>query len=884
MSLFENKNNNNGIKQLNQISKFTENQINDKKNNSNKEENEEGEEDEDEEGDDDNNISEIEYIEEEDEEKEQEEIEEENLSLLSLYKYKLKYDERIIIYPRPKNNFIIFKNSNLENYFFSDLNNIGKRPSIRANFINIEESNSSIKLIRPSQYIIPNNIKIFYNTLNLFGLNVEPFSLDEKQNSFEFIQKINIQINNNRKILRCSNCNAIYHKLNFHLETISDNDYLNKYKYFCLICKKYEEFLSIKNSEEYYKDNRDKIISRGKIFEIPDVKNYKPSIEYIIENKDENNYIKNIIQIIILDLSNKDFLKFIYQTLIEIIGDLCEKNKKNLKDVKIKYVLIAYDYNGIYFIYLNKLNRAINISIMRDLKNPFCPVEPIKLFCSSKEFLELLKNFCDAFLNKIEQEFSYRNIDIINNIIESIFNLIKVNKFDKNNNNIYYYHMIFFSMHKYFTKIDLFKENKLYNIFLSFFLVSKKFNNSNIPFVDSINIHNIKLYYFPIEFDDSDDINIKYQEIKLILTKILNIKNYIYNIYLNICYDKKIFKNIFNNDKIYINFFPNKIFLNKIYILPQKGNPSLFSSIYLQYNLEYYTFIDRYKHIRVLTFVNKVSNESIEIYKSFDEEVLFRLTLAYHMNELNLSKNNFNSINKLYQDILNKNDKLFSKLIKNIINKMNITFAKIFKNSFEKKGIFIPMSLKLFPLYFFSFIKQITNGQNLNLLNLIYDCKLKVLMKNIYPNLINLRYKSKLKKEIFFIQPLSIEFFNKTQLLLLDNGFTISLLINSEIKDNIKAHYLIKNDKSEKIYFKAESNIINDIIKNRPIKIINLNDNIILNKKFLNIFIEDKLIENVNEEIENGPKIELNNEYIQNDICYSEFYEILSQNIYEFID
>ena len=409
-------------------------------------------------------------------------------------------------------------------------------------------------------------------------------------------------------------------------------------------------------------------------------------------------------------------------------------------------------------------------------------------------------------------------------------------------------------------------------------------NNSNIPFVDSINIHNIKLYYFPIEFDDSDDINIKYQEIKLILTKILNIKNYIYNIYLNICYDKKIFKNIFNNDKIYINFFPNKIFLNKIYILPQKGNPSLFSSIYLQYNLEYYTFIDRYKHIRVLTFVNKVSNESIEIYKSFDEEVLFRLTLAYHMNELNLSKNNFNSINKLYQDILNKNDKLFSKLIKNIINKMNITFAKIFKNSFEKKGIFIPMSLKLFPLYFFSFIKQITNGQNLNLLNLIYDCKLKVLMKNIYPNLINLRYKSKLKKEIFFIQPLSIEFFNKTQLLLLDNGFTISLLINSEIKDNIKAHYLIKNDKSEKIYFKAESNIINDIIKNRPIKIINLNDNIILNKKFLNIFIEDKLIENVNEEIENGPKIELNNEYIQNDICYSEFYEILSQNIYEFID
>ena len=892
MSLFKNKNNNNDIKQLNQITKYTEKQIKDNKNNieiySYQKENEEGEEEDDDEEEDDNeedsNISEMENTE-ENEEKEQEEIEEENLSLLNLYKYKLKYDERIIIYPRPKTNFLKYKNSNSENYFVSDINNIEKKPSVRAHFINIEESNSSIKLIRPSQYIIPNNIKIFYNTLILFGLNVEPFSIDEKQNSFEFIQKINIQINSNRNILRCANCNAIYHKLNFHLEAISDNNYLSKFKYLCLICKKYDDIFCIKNSEEYHND---KIIQEEKIFEVPNVKSCKPSIEYIIENKDENNYVKNIIQIIILDLSNKDFVNFINQELIKIIGDLYEKNEKDLNKnrVNIKYILIVYFYNSIYFIHLNKSNKAINIIIMKDLKDPFCPIEPIKLFFSQKEFLELLKNFFNEILNKIEQkekgnEISYRCFDITNKIIESIFNLIKENKIDKDINNKYYYHLIFFSLYNYITKIDLFKENKLYNIFLSFFLISKKFNNSNIPFIDSINIQNIKLYYFPIEFDDSNDINIKYQEIKVILTKILNIKNYIYDIYLNICYDKKIFKNIFNNDIIYISFIPNKIFLNKIYILPQKGNPSLLSSIYIQYNIEYFTFIDNYKHIRILTFVNKISNDLIEIYKSFDEEVLLRLILAYHINELNLSKNNFNSINKLYQDIINKNDKLFSKLIKNIINKINISYKKIFKNSFEKKGIFIPLSLKLFPLYFFSFVKQISNGQNLNLLNLIYDCKIKVLMKNIYPNLINLGYKTKLKKEIFFMQPLSIDFFEKNQLLLFDNGLNITLLINSEIKNSVKEHYLIKNDKLGKIYFKAESEIINNIIKNKPMKIIELNDNIILNKKFLNIFLEDKYIENVNEEIENNPKIELDNEYIQNDISYSDFYGILSQNIFE---
>ena len=83
--------------------------------------------------------------------------------------------------------------------------NIEVIPSSRAYFTNIEESNSYIKLIRPSQYILPNNISKFKNTLNLFGLDIEPFALDEKQNSLEFIQKINIEYDNKicTKILKC---------------------------------------------------------------------------------------------------------------------------------------------------------------------------------------------------------------------------------------------------------------------------------------------------------------------------------------------------------------------------------------------------------------------------------------------------------------------------------------------------------------------------------------------------------------------------------------------------------------------------------------------------------------------------------------------------------
>ena len=155
-------------------------------------------------------------------------------------------------------------------------------------------------------------------------------------------------------------------------------------------------------------------------------------------------------------------------------------------------------------------------------------------------------------------------------------------------------------------------------------------------------------------------------------------------------------------------------------------------------------------------------------------------------------------------------------------------------------------------------------------------------MKMIYPNLINLKYKSKLNKEIFTIRPLSLEYFENTQLLLYDDGLYITLLINKDIKDSTKEHYIKKNDNKE--YFNVESSVINNIIKNKPIKLVILSDNMISNKNFLNIFLEDKIIENINNEINIESQIQLNNEYIQNDINYSDYYEILIRDLYEFFD
>ena len=155
---------------------------------------------------------------------------------------------------------------------------------------------------------------------------------------------------------------------------------------------------------------------------------------------------------------------------------------------------------------------------------------------------------------------------------------------------------------------------------------------------------------------------------------------------------------------------------------------------------------------------------------------------------------------------------------------------------------------------------------------------------NIYPNLISLKYKSKSNEEKFYLRPLSISFMDRNQLLLYDDGLFITLLINNEIKDRVKEHYLKNYEDNEKMCFKVDSDVINNIIKNKYIKIIFLNDDMILKKNILNIFLEDKIIENINNDIDDEEKFELVNEYIQNDISYSDFYRIITQNIYEYFE
>ena len=911
MSL-KNKNNNSGINQKNQMdNNLNSNDNNEKNHKAIYEDNneEEEEEEEEEEGDFSNNVYDEQYNEEFGGNNENEEEEDdENLSLLESYKYKFTYVENIKLFPRPKTNFIIYRNSKNDNKYFSNPNNKEQIPSVKSYFNNIEELNSSIKLIRPSQYIIPYNINHFNKSLNLFGINIEPFSLDDKQNSFEFIQKINVHFKNryNKKILRCEHCNAVYHKLNFNYDVISNNETYQTNKLFCFICKSNSHFYTIDSLSNY---PFEKYIDINKIFLIPNVDCNKPSIEYVIKNENNNNVyiIKNTIQIIIFDLSNEKFANYIYHVILNILNQKEENlynennttvniDNENMSN-KFKYILIAYDNNKVYYLYFNNnLNKTINITIMNDLKNPFCPVDPKKLIYNKKEIIELLELFFNNYILTKNSNISntditnFNTFDINNSVIKSALHLIKINKINDNTNkNISnYYHIIFLSSLHHNIDINLFEQNNKYNIYLSFFLILNK-SNKNIPFINNLNIPNAKLYYYPVDYDDPMDVDQKYQKLNNDLTSILtNYKNYIYEIKMNICYDKNLFKNFFNNDSIYISFIPNIQEFNKLYILPQYKKPNLSQSVYIQYNIEYYNFFDNHRRFRILTFINRISDNQIDVLKSYDEEVLFRTVLAYHITELNLNKNNFASINKLFLDISYKKDTLFLKVIKSIESKMKTNFAKNFRFGEEKNNIYIPLSCIYFPLYFYSFVKQISNGDNLNLFNLLYDGPLITFIKNIYPNLLNLGYKLKKHEEIFYLHPLTILSLERNQLLLLDDGSYITLLINNEINKRKKEHFFKEFDeKNKKFIFYTESQILLEMIKNKPMKILYLDDDMILNKKILRIFLEDIILKNVINIDNDNDKLKLNenlNDYIQNDISYPNYYEILTGNLYEYFE
>ena len=165
---------------------------------------------------------------------------------------------------------------------------------------------------------------------------------------------------------------------------MSNDELFQKNKIYCFICKHTTYFYTI---NYFSNDLIEKIKNLDTIYTIPNVECIKPSVEYVIkEINDDNNKIRNVIQIIILDMTNKNLVNYIYQILIKILN---ENNSEQLC-IYFKYILIGYDNNKVYYVHFNNIkNKTIKVTIMNDLNNPFCPVDPKKLIYKDGYYREL---------------------------------------------------------------------------------------------------------------------------------------------------------------------------------------------------------------------------------------------------------------------------------------------------------------------------------------------------------------------------------------------------------------------------------------------------------------------------------------------------------------
>ena len=460
---------------------------------------------------------------------------------------------------------------------------------------------------------------------------------------------------------------------------------------------------------------------------------------------------------------------------------------------------------------------------------------------------------------------------------------------NKQDYNLYYHHLIIFSFSYPNLDLNYLKNKSKLRFYISLFLFMNKLDK-NIPFINNMIIQNIKIYYSQIDYNDYLDIKQKYEKMYIDLYSILSnkfYKDYLYEINYNISYDKSIFYNKFNkeNNSFFITFLPNKKNLNIVYILPQYGYPDLIQNFLFQFKIEFYTIIDNYEHIRILSWYNNVSDKTKEVFMSYDQDTLFKISLYNSIYDLFLKENNkiinnipdINIVNKYYIEIKDKKSSILEleTIIKERIVNTIIKYRREVKIGKDFNTIIIPQSLNNIILYYYCFFKQIITGYNLNLFNLLFNEQISSFIKNIYPIILNLKYLSNIKKEKIYIKPSTIYNLYRNQLLLIDNENYIKILINDKINKETLNHFIINYDLKYQndIEFTPDFYYLKNIIINKPIKFEFIDNNKVSENLFLNNFIEDPF--NINSsQIDKNKSIEY--------LSYFEYFIKINQKVIDY--
>ena len=278
--------------------------------------------------------------------------------------------------PRPNQNDEIYLNNEKLPFFET---NLGVAPPHTTSFYSVKETkNSSCRFIRSTLNSVPTSQSLLNETNLLFGLCIQPFA--EIPDYEEPIPKVET----GDIIFRCKQCKSYIN--NKYQITYSNQ---NKQVAICNLCRYENEFSNDKPGvkNEYFSSD---------ISSCPELT--KPTIDFICPTNFKSSKIFIPHYLFMIDISENS-----YQLgLPAYVTNSIQTNLESFDNAENSYIALAlYDHKNIYFFYAEK--EDIRLTIMGDMKDPFCPLSMKKFYLNvveQKEQIEKLIEKINSFIDE----------------------------------------------------------------------------------------------------------------------------------------------------------------------------------------------------------------------------------------------------------------------------------------------------------------------------------------------------------------------------------------------------------------------------------------------------------------------------------------------------
>ena len=626
------------------------------------------------------------------------------------HKTKLKnYKINPFTIPRPNSFNEVFSNENHLPIFSTTIESV---PPFTDSYYKVkEENNTSPRFIRSTMVKVPTLQKVLINSHLNFGIYFQPFTQIPSFEKDIFKKDIS---ESNKEIIRCNKCKAY---INNKWEL--GNMYLK-----CNLC---ENNISLDNNEideNYIK---------------------APTVDYKIKKTE---FIPHYI--FYIDISyeayNNGFSSYILNSILLNLDYFHNKEQTHI------CIVLFNNYSMFYIIF--DQNGEYKIIIMSDIEDPFCPLDIKKCFILLNENLKIgiekLINNLEKFI-VIKSNNSYKKIQCQKALLNCIISGIDSLKTNGGRNMIFFYNKsneIFNIEEKEKQTLKniintCIEEHIVIDLFVYDIIENSKFLKEDIKYFSQYCFNSGgKFLYYPVNNPFSKnlfsqiELNFNLEKIYYDLLSIISVNNY---------YDCRFMLRHSSQIDCYEILGG---FLNKLGLGIQFGGCSNDTSFTYLFRLNEELkikilnfqiaglYIDNFgdQYLRLYNYSIGTTNKVSDLFITLDIDVITKLTLMKEINNNLIINMDFISKNKTKLETENTIDYN--------IKKENLSLYKRILDSFlfyrnegsddkDPSRLILPSTLKYFPLFINSYIKQ----KNLYFQFQILSLPVYSIIKMLYPKL-----------------------------------------------------------------------------------------------------------------------------------------------------